>query len=325
MKKQLLLAALILGAASANAQIEKITIDGSAASLGTEKTAVTAGTVLGSSDNVTVKAAYDDSYKVVSCAFKGYNNVIVNGESFSIGDGVQGDTNPKGQSLSKDGSTPPTSGAVIQLDVKEDGYVVIISKLSSNKEYYVWEGNSVSAEPVAYSLYMDWSSRFETKESTDPAIFKDYDTIEYTLPGDELGYIDLGSEDIAKYLNGTKLFWPEQIILGSTDQPVKTNGVGVIVFPVYKDAETYLVQAAGSKISVPGVIFSKDPITDLQITGADEDTGEPLAITFIGEGGGETGINGVQAVESVDAPTYNLGGRAAKSGLLIQKGKKYIK
>ena len=28
---------------------------------------------------------------------------------------------------------------------------------------------------------------------------------------------------------------------------------------------------------------------------------------------------------SVDARTYNLGGRAAKSGLLIQKGKKYIK
>ena len=59
MKKQLLLAALILGAASANAQIEKITVDGSAASLGTEASAITAGTVLGSSDNVTVKAAYD--------------------------------------------------------------------------------------------------------------------------------------------------------------------------------------------------------------------------------------------------------------------------
>ena len=89
MKKQLLLAALILGAASANAQIEKITVDGSTAGLGAEATAVTAGTVLGSSDNVTVKAAYDDSYKVVSCAYLGYNNVIVNGESFSFGDGVQ--------------------------------------------------------------------------------------------------------------------------------------------------------------------------------------------------------------------------------------------
>ncbi|MDY4555060.1 MAG: hypothetical protein SO468_02575 [Prevotella sp.] len=28
---------------------------------------------------------------------------------------------------------------------------------------------------------------------------------------------------------------------------------------------------------------------------------------------------------ALDARIYNLGGRAAKSGLLIQKGKKYIK
>ena len=153
MKKQLLLAALILGAASANAQIEKITVDGSAASLGTEASAITAGTVLGSSDNVTVKAAYDDSYKVVSCAFQGYNNVIVNGESFSFGDGVQGSTNPTGQSLvGSDTSTPPTAGAVIQLDVAKDGYIVLVSKLSSNKEYYVWEGDANWAAPMAYSL-----------------------------------------------------------------------------------------------------------------------------------------------------------------------------
>ena len=89
MKKQLLLGALLMGAVCANAQIEKIVVDGSAAGLGAEATAITAGTVLGSSDNITVKAAYDDSYKVVSCAFQGYNNVIVNGESFSFGDGVQ--------------------------------------------------------------------------------------------------------------------------------------------------------------------------------------------------------------------------------------------
>ena len=39
-----------------------------------------------------------------------------------------------------------------------------------------------------------------------------------------------------------------------------------------------------------------------------------------------TGVENVRvATPSVDAPTYNLGGRAAKSGLLIQKGKKYVK
>ena len=316
MKKQLLLAALILGAASANAQIEKIVVDGSAASLGTEASAITAGTVLGSSDNVTVKAAYDDSYKVVSCAFQGYNNVIVNGESFGFGDGVQGSTNPKGQLLvGSETSTPPTSGAVIQLDVAKDGYIVLVSKLSSNKEYYVWEGDANWAAPVAYSLYMDWSA----------AANAEHPTITYSWPAEPVyGWLDFAAADLDKYVDMTtgKARWPEKVVLGADAADVKKNGVGVIVFPVSAEAGSYLVQAAGSKISVPGVIFSENPITSLQITGENADTGEALSITFIGEG---TGINGVQAVESVDARTYNLGGRAAKSGLLIQKGKKYIK
>ena len=316
MKKQLLLAALILGAASANAQIEKIVVDGSAASLGTEASAITAGTVLGSSESITVKTAYDDSYKVVSCAFQGYNNVIVNGESFGFGDGVQGSTNPKGQLLvGSETSTPPTSGAVIQLDVAKDGYIVLVSKLSSNKEYYVWEGDANWAAPVAYSLYMDWSA----------AANAEHPTITYSWPAEPVyGWLDFAAADLDKYVDMTtgKARWPEKVVLGADADDVKKNGVGVIVFPVSAEAGSYLVQAAGSKISVPGVIFSENPITSLQITGENADTGEALSITFIGEG---TGINAVQAVESVDARTYNLGGRAAKSGLLIQKGKKYIK
>lgn len=315
MKKQLLLGALLMGAVCANAQIEKIVVDGSAASLGADATAITAGTVLGSSDNITVKAAYDDSYKVVSCAYKGFNNVIVNGESFGFGDGVQGSTNPSGQALiGLETSTAPTSGAVIQIDVEKDGYIVVVSKLSSNKPYYVWEGDATFAMPVAYSLYMDWSD----------AANAEHPTITYSWPADKDGYLDFEAADLDKYVDmssGTGVArWPEKIVLGADAADVKKNGVGVIVFPVFKDAGTYLVQAQGSKISVPGVIFSENPITDLQITGADAD-GNPLAITFLGEGGG-TGVNGIQATESVvEGQTYDLGGRPATKGLLIQKGK----
>ena len=40
----------------------------------------------------------------------------------------------------------------------------------------------------------------------------------------------------------------------------------------------------------------------------------------------ETGVENVKlAAPAVDAPTYNLGGRAANKGLLIQKGKKFVK
>ena len=314
MKKQLLLGALLMGAVCANAQIEKIVVDGSAASLGAEATAITGGTVLGSSDNITVKAAYDDSYKVVSCAFQGYNNVIVNGESFGFGDGVQGSTNPTGQKLvDAETSTPPTAGAVIQIDVKKDGYLVVVSKLSSNKEYYVWEGDATWAAPVAYSLYMDWSA----------AANAEHPTISYSWPAEaEYGYLDFAAADLDKYVDLAtgKARWPEKVVLGADAEKVGKNGVGVIIFPVAAEAGSYLIQAAGSKISVPGVIFSENPITDLQLTGADED-GNPLAITFLGEGGG-TGVNGIQATESVvEGQTYDLGGRPATKGLLIQKGK----
>lgn len=317
MKKQLLFAALLLGAVSANAQIEKITIDGSVAGLTADLQTIPAGTVVGSSDNVTVKAAYDDSYKVVSCAFQGYNNIIVNGESFEFSDGIQGNTNPSGQKLvDAENSTAPTAGAVFQLDIKKDGYIVVVSKLSSNKEYYVWEGDAYWAAPIAYSLYMDWSSHADTA----------HPTIEYTWPADELGYLDFGAADLDKYVDmgSGKARWPEKVELGADAADVKTNGVGAIVFPVYAEAGTYLVQAAGSKISVPGIIFSEEPITQLAITGANAETGEALSITFIGEGG-ETAIQGVEAASSVNAPAYNLGGRVANSGLLIQNGKKYIK
>lgn len=314
MKKQLLLGALLMGAVCANAQIEKIVVDGSAAGLGDEATAIAGGTVLGSSDNVTVKAAYDDSYKVVSCDFKGFNNVIVNGESFGFGKGVQGSTNPAGQKLvDLESSSAPNAGAVIQIDVKKDGYIVVVSKLSSNKPYYVWEGDATFASPIAYSLYMDWSD----------AGLADNPTIEYSWPKDEDGYLDFGAAELDKYVDMSTgvARWPEKIVLGADAADVKKNGVGVIVFPVYKDAGTYLVQAQGSKISVPGVIFSENPITDLQITGTNPDTQEPLAITFIGEGG-ETGVNGIQAEKAeVEGQTYDLGGRPATKGLLIQKGK----
>lgn len=315
MKKSLLFAALIAGAMSANAQVENVAINGEAAGLNeSDVTPITAGTVFGSSDNVTVKAAFDDSYKIVSCTHKGFKNVIVNGETFTYGNGVQGSSNPGGQSLAKDASTPPTTGAVIQLDVKKDGYVAVVSKLSSNKEYYVWEGNAISASPVAYTLYMDWSDAAQAGQPT----------IEYALPADEMGYINFDAADIDKYLNGTKLRWPEKIVLGADAADVKKNGFGVIVFQVFADAETYMVQAAGSKISVPGVIFSEKEITDLQITGEDE-SGNPLAIAFIGEGG--TGISDITATENVNAPAYNIAGQrvnANAKGLIIKNGKKYL-
>ncbi|MGN1375092.1 MAG: hypothetical protein ACI4V5_00910 [Prevotella sp.] len=317
MKKQLLFAALLLGAVSANAQVETVVVDGTAVGMTESLTSFAAGTVFGSSSSISVKAAYDDQYKKVSCAFQGYNSASVNGTSITFDWGVQGNTNPVGQKISTDVITAPTSGAVFEIDVTEDGYVAVLSKLSSNKEYYVWEGDATYAEPMAYSLYMDWSSAADAS----------HPTICYTWPANAEGYLDVTAADIDKYVDlaAGKARWPEKVELGTAAADVKSNGVGFIVFPVYKEAGKYLVQAAGSKISVPAVFFSKDPITSLSISGTDADS-NPISLTFIGT----DGINGitVDGADNANAPVFNLAGqRVSKEakGILIQNGKKFIK
>ena len=84
MKKNLLCAALFMGALCANAQVEVAVTDGTSAGLNETLQSVVAGQVLGSSANVTVSAAYDDTYKVVSCAFQGYESITVNGTTYKI-------------------------------------------------------------------------------------------------------------------------------------------------------------------------------------------------------------------------------------------------
>ncbi|WP_288317771.1 hypothetical protein [Xylanibacter caecicola] len=225
-------------------------------------------------------------------------------------------TKPTGQSLVDGASTAATSGCVVQFDVKKDGYLTVFGKLSSNKEYYVWEGDAVAAMPLAYTLAMDWSA----------AALADNPTIIYTVPADNDGYMNFADADIAKYLNGAKIYWPEQIVLGAASA-VKKNGVGAIMFPVYAEAGTYLVHAAGSKISTCGAVFTTDPVTELKLTGTDAD-GNALSLSLIG---GTTGIDGIttdNAVINENAPVYNLAGqRVSKNakGILIQNGKKVIR
>lgn len=316
MKKNLLIAALFMGALSANAQTEVcFTTDLESLGITSEATAIAAGTVIGQSDNVTMKIAYDDSWKATDIKFQDYNGAIVNGTTVDLIRGVTGNTNPSGQSLAAGASTPVTSGCVIQFDVKKDGYLTVFGKLSSNKEYYVWEGDAISAMPVAYTLAMDFSS---AADATKPMI-------SYTVPADADGYVNFDAADIATYINGTKFYWPEQIVWGS-ESGIKKNGVGAIVFPVYAEAETYLVHAAGSKISTCGAVFTTEPVTELTLTGADAD-GNPLSLALIA---GSTGINDVtvDAVANENAPVYNLAGqRVSKDakGILIQNGKKVIR
>lgn len=312
MKKSLLFAALLMGAMSANAQSEYCSVNAESAGLTGDAAAVAGGTVVGQSDNVTMSIAYDDNCKSTDIKFQGYDVAVVNGAEYTIGTGVTGSTNPSGQSLADGASTPPTTGFVIKFDVKKDGYLTVFGKMSSNKEYYAWEGDATAATPMAYSFAMDWSA----------AGVAEHPTLAYNIPADKDGYVDFSAADIATYLNGAKFYWPEQIICGP-ESAVKKNGVGFISFPVYAEAGSYLVQAAGSKISTCGAVFTTEPVTAVSLKASD---GSAADVVLLGSG---AGINSVTVNNSnANAPIYNLAGQRVNNsfkGIAIQNGKKYVK
>lgn len=319
MKKNLLLAALFMGAMSANAQVETCFVDVDAKGITGEAAPIGAGTVLAESENVTMAVAFDDNFKSTTIDFSGYSSATVNGNVVDMVTGITGNTNPSGQSLGADNtSTPPTAGCVVKFTVKKDGFLTVFGKMSSNKEYYVWEGDEVSAAPMAYTFGMDWTAGVAAGASIN--------SIVYQLPADEFGYIDFTNAEIGKYVNGAKMFWPEKIVLGADAADVKKNGLGFITFPVFAEAGTYMVQAAGSKISTCGAVFTTEKVTELTLTGFDEVTAEPISKTLLGTGTGIGGIT-VDGEDNADAPVYNLAGqRVNKSakGILIQNGKKFI-
>lgn len=312
MKKSLLFAALVMGAMSVNAQ-EYVQVNAEAAGISGDAATISAGTTLGSTDNVTMKVAYDDSYKTVKIGFQDYDQIAINGTTYDLVTGVTGSTNPSGQSVGADGSTAPTAGCVFQFDVKKDGYLTVFGKMSSNKEYYAWEGDAVSASPMAYTFAMEFSAAGDDSKPS----------FTYTLPATDLGYINFSDANIDKYVNGSKLKWPEQIVFGD-DSAIKKNGVGVVTFPVFAEAGTYLVHAAGSKMSTCGAVFTTEPVTEITVKSSSAAAADKVIYAS-----DPTGIeNATVEKANINAPIYNLAGQRVSNsfkGIAIQNGKKFIK
>ncbi|MCI6200787.1 MAG: hypothetical protein MR645_01460 [Paraprevotella sp.] len=315
MKKLFTFAAMVAITMSASAQTESAFLDAEAllgADAATTAVNVAAETVFCSTTNVTMKAAWADTYKIVNLTAEtdAANKVVIDGVTYDMPTGIQGQNNPKPSDLVSGGQN---SGAVFKFDVKADGVLYVFGKLTGNKSYYVWEGDVANAQglPVAYTM------KAQPVGGGDP--------VGYTLKGDVEGYYVIGNG----YDNGTALAsasWCVDVYKGLTwgadINPTKTwgstwtggNALGVIAFPVYKDAATYFVNACGSKITCNGFAF---------VPGA-------TAIGNISFAGASTGINGitVDGADNANAPVYNLAGqRVSKDakGILIQNGKKFIK
>lgn len=260
-----------------------------------------AGTEVLKTKNVSMKVAYKEDMKTSSLSGETdkYKAINVGGVDYAMPTGLTGFNNPATVALTE----APKSGTVIQFDVKEDGYLYVFGKLSSNKPYFVWEGTAEN-EPslVAYTL--------------DMMPQKTLDRITFSLPADADGYYD-ATKDAAIYNDGTWYRWPEQIAQKwngeGTWTKVGVNGIGVIKFPVYKEAGTYLVHAQGSKITFNGFLFSKDGKKEIKyLTEAPQDA---------------SGINDVVAAKAENAVLYNLAGQKVSKdykGVVVANGKKFI-
>jgi hypothetical protein len=311
MKKSLLSLAAVAVALGVNAQTESAFLDAEALGLTKDKASCVDMFKLAESDNVTMYVAYGDPVCSTDVKVKPYTTLVVDGVEYPVTTGITGDSNPKVDLTNPDA---PATGFVIRFDVKKDGWLTVPCKLSSNKPYYVWEGLS-GEDPslVAYTFAMSFSS----------TAYPDVDKLVYELPNDGEGYVDFEAEDFAKYATASSYLWPEQIAIeGYTDDnPAKVGGLGVVIFPVYAEAGSYLFHATGSKVTTDGFVFTEAKPESISIFG------DEASQQLIGEGGAGVSNISVDNVYNENAPVYNvMGQRVAKDtkGILIQNGRKFI-
>ena len=293
MKKILLSAMALVAAMSVNAQVFQV--NGSEQGLTSDLAPVEAGKAWGSIEGaIDISNPFATDHKVVDCKNDDFTKVVIDGNEILTKDGVQGNDNPKDADGTGVGASlkEPVSGAVIEINAKKDGWVYIVSKLSTNKQYVVFEEGS----PMGYKIAMQNATE---------------DVINIEVQGEgEYNYLDP-----AKFEGG--LPWVIRIFKNNNEAESAGNGLGVFYFRVAKDCK-YYASASGSKISWSGIYFSESEAKSITVEG------DGISKTLVG---GSTGINSVKAATTIDAAIYNLAGQkvnASYKGVVIQNGKKFL-
>jgi len=302
MKKILSLALVFAASLSVSAQ-EVCQIDAESKGITSEAATIAAGTVVGESANLTITVLCEDQVKSTSC--KGNNSGFIVGGAELKASGITGSNNPKNSSGNPalyPAAGIPTTGFAINIAVKADGYLYVCGKLSTNKNYYVFEEGTM----IGYDLAM-WC---DTEAQFQP--------LSINVPN------DAENDQGIAYRAGT-VAWPEVIFTGDENSALKKSGEGVIKFPVYAGCN-YVVGAGGSKISVCGAVFSTDGNLAVVLP---ETTSEDGVTEFAHTIMGTVGISEINAAQPADAnaPVYNVAGQRvnrATKGVVIVNGNKFI-
>ena len=249
MKKILLSVVAVFAAMSVNAQVFKVSAE--ANGIGSDAVDVEAGKAWGSIEGtIDISNPFATQHKAVDCKNNGFNKVIIDGNEIETKDGVQGQDNPK----DADGGNPAltlkeaVSGAVIQIDAKKNGWVYIVAKLSTNKQYVVFEEGTA----MGYKIAM---------ENTDERI------------ANGVLNLEIKGEGVFNYIpEGRQIQWVIREYMNDAEAATAGNGLGVFYFPVAEGCK-YYAHATGSKISWSGIYFSETEAAKVEVTGETEEGG----------------------------------------------------
>lgn len=253
MKKSLLFVAALAASVCVNAQ-SYVQVNPEGLGLSSEASALTAGTLLGENENFKMYVAFDDSYKSTQLINNDYATFVFDGTEIDAKIGMQGNSNPKDANGANPATTTPPSapvgGAVIGVEALKDGYLYVWGKLSTHKNYTVFEEGSA----IGYRLAMQ-------------------------VAADAFNLLDITVQGEGEFNNVMNpIAWPEVIFTGDEASALKLNGMGVIKFPVFAGCK-YLVNACGSKISFGGAWFDVEGDVAVSIKG---DVGEFVLLTADG-------------------------------------------
>ena len=318
MKKFLLSTVAFLAAMSLNAQVVVSVNADNALGLDADNgTSLAAGTVLWEGAEGTLSVGADDTYKPQSV------KADVNGTA--LAGGLQGANNPKDADGGTCSSTlqAPVSGAYFVFNAKQDGYLYVIHKASSNKAYTVFEEGTAIGYTFAavadattelgavYQFTLEGEGEFNAL--TNPVEWAEREYLKAEKPDVYAAHLSVDADG--------KETWTA----------INKGGIGVIVFPVYSDCQ-YIFNANGSKMTLGGIAFSEaDNLTikttdDITVYGGNGEAPTPVAyevwtIAGVGTmmGSSWDTADTSNDLKTTDGKVYTL----VKEGIVLEKGINY--